>query len=69
MAPYGEFLVSKEQEEYLLKCPDVYDYDETVISPDIGICISPICPVAVIESSEWEELTKGVGDYVEAMVS
>lgn len=63
----GNFEVTKEQGRIFVECPQDYDYDETVSALQKVFGISSICPVAVIESSEWETLTKGVGDYVEAM--
>jgi thiamine biosynthesis protein ThiI len=69
LTPLGDFEVSKEQGRIFIECPESYDYEETVSALTKVFGISSICPVAVIESSEWEELTKGVGDYVEAMYS
>ncbi len=63
----GNYEVSKEQGRIFIECPDTYDYEETVAALQKVFGISSICPVAVIESSEWEELTRGVGNYVEAM--
>lgn len=63
----GEYVVSKEQGRIFVECPESYDYDETVAALQKVFGISSICPVAVIESSEWEILTQGVGDYVERM--
>lgn len=67
LEPLGEYNVSKEQGRIFVECPAEYDYEETVSALVKVFGISSICPVAVIESSEWEALTKGVGDYVEAM--
>ncbi len=67
LAPLGEYQVSKEQGRVFVECPAEYDYEETVDALQKVFGISSICPVAVIESSNWELLTKGVGDYVEAM--
>lgn len=67
LRPLGEYEVSKEQGRIFVECPDGYDYEETVIALKKVFGISSICPVSVIDSSEWEHLTKGVGDYVEAM--
>lgn len=67
LAPLGEYQVSKEQGRVFVECPAEYDYEETVDALQKVFGISSICPVAVIESSDWELLTKGVGDYVEAM--
>ncbi len=63
----GEFTVSKEQGRIFVECPEEYDYEETVSALTKVFGISSICPVAVIESSQWENLTQGVGDYIEAM--
>lgn len=67
LEPLGDFMVSKEQGRIFVECPDNYDYEETVSALTKVFGISSICPVAVIESSQWDDLTKGVGDYVEKM--
>jgi thiamine biosynthesis protein ThiI len=67
LEPLGEYEVSKEQGRIFVQCPDGYDYEEAVAAMKRVFGISSICPVVVIESSEWEDLTKGVGDYVEAV--
>ncbi len=67
LASLGEYEVSKEQGRVFVECPADYDYEETVEALQRVFGISSICPVAVIESSDWEILTRGVGDYVEAM--
>jgi thiamine biosynthesis protein ThiI len=67
LSALGEFEVGKEQGRIFVECPEGYDYDETVSALKKVFGIASICPVAVIESSEWEILTKGVGDYVEMM--
>ncbi len=63
----GEYVVSKEQGRIFVECPEEYDYEETVEALKKVFGVSSICPVAVIESSQWDDLTKGVGDYVEKM--
>ncbi len=63
----GEYTVSKEQGRIFVECPEGYDYEETVTALQRVFGISSFCPVMVIESSEWELLTQGVGDYVEKM--
>ncbi len=65
--PLGEYIVSKEQGRIFVECPEGYDYEETVSALKKVFGIASICPVAVIESSEWDALSKGVGDYVERM--
>lgn len=67
LEPLGEYNVSKEQGRIFIECPQVYDYEETVAALTKVFGVSSICPVAVIESSQWEDLAKGVGDYVETM--
>jgi tRNA uracil 4-sulfurtransferase len=67
LSALGEYEVSKEQGRIFVECPDGYDYEETVAALKKVFGISSICPVAVIDSSDWEILTKGVGDYVEMM--
>lgn len=63
----GYYVVSKEQGRIFVECPDGYDYEETVAALQRVFGISSFCPVVVLESSEWEQLTQGVGDYVEKM--
>ena len=65
--PFGVFKVSKEQGRIFVECPDGYDYEETVDALKKVFGISSICPVVVLDSSKWEDLTSGVGDYIEAM--
>lgn len=65
--PLGEFYVSREQGRIFIECPDHYDYDEAVSALQKVFGVWSICPVAVIENSDWESLTQGVGDYVDAM--
>lgn len=63
----GKYTVYKEQGRIFVKCSDGYDYDETVDALQRVFGISSICPVVIIEDSDWDSLTQGVGDYVEAM--
>lgn len=67
LKPLGEFRVYKEQGRVFVECPKEYDYEETVDALKRVFGISSICPVVMIEDSQWENLTKAVGDYVEAM--
>lgn len=67
LRPLGEYMVSREQGRIFVECPENYDYDETVAAMKRVFGISSICPVVVIDGSDWETLTKGVGDYVEKM--
>lgn len=65
--PLGEYTVSKEQGRIFVECPDIYDYEETVEAIKRVFGISSICPVVVIDSTDWEDLIQGVGSYVESM--
>lgn len=67
LLPLGEFKVFKEQGRIFVECPDDYDYDETVEALKRVFGISSICPVVTVGDSDWETLTKAVGDYVESM--
>ena len=64
--PLGNFAVSREQGRIFVECPEGYDYEETVEAVQKVFGISSICPVVVLDSSDWDDLTRGVGDYVEA---
>jgi len=65
----GEFEVIKEQGRIFIDCPDGYDYEETVAALKMVFGICSICPVVVIDGSEWDKLIQGVGNYVETMFS
>lgn len=61
----GDYLVTKEQGRIYIECPDGYDYEETAEALQRVFGIAQICPVAIIDTIEWEPLMKAVGDYVE----
>lgn len=61
----GDFQVTKEQGRIYIECPDGYDYEETVEALKRVFGIVQICPVAIIDTIEWEPLTEAVGDYIE----
>lgn len=63
----GDYSVSKEQGRIFIECPEGYDYDETVEALKCVFGISSICPVAVIDGTNWDSLEKGVKDYVDTM--
>lgn len=67
LSPLGHYIVSKEQGRIFVECPDSYEYEDTIEALQRVFGISSICPVVVIDSLDWETLTQGVGDYVEAM--
>ncbi len=61
----GNYLVTKEQGRIYIECPDDYDYEETVSALKRVFGIAQICPVMIIDTIEWEPLTKAVGNFVE----
>lgn len=58
------FEVVREQGRLKVLCPDVYDFDEAVACLKTVFGIWEICPAVVIGDASWDNLTKGVGDYV-----
>jgi len=67
LKPLGTFRVFKEQGRVFVECPDDYDYEETVEALKRVFGISSFCPVVTVSDTDWENLTKAVGDYVEVM--
>lgn len=65
LRPLGDYVVTKEQGRIYIECPDDYDYEETVEALKRVFGIASICPVMIVDTIEWEPLTKAVGDYVE----
>lgn len=67
LMPLGSYKVYKEQGRVFIECPEDYDYDETVEALQRVFGISSICPVAVIDSTDWDTILASVADYVDAM--
>ncbi len=65
LARLGEYHVVREQGRIFVECPDGFDYDETVDALKTVFGVWGICPVVVIESTDWEEITTGTGRYIE----
>lgn len=61
----GEFHVSKEQGRIYVEAQSEFDYDEAVERLRNVFGISGFCPVVVIPGTNWEDVKKAVGDYVE----
>ncbi len=61
----GEYHVVREQGRIFVECPDGFDYDETVRMLKTVFGVWGICPVVVIESTDWEAVTEGTGNYIE----
>ncbi len=65
LARLGEYHVVREQGRIFVECPDGFDYDETVDALKTVFGVWGICPVVVIESTDWEKITAGTGRYIE----
>ncbi len=65
LARIGTYHVAREQGRIFVECPDEFDYDETVAALGTVFGVWGICPVVVIESTDWEEITKGTGRYID----
>ncbi|WP_343209616.1 tRNA uracil 4-sulfurtransferase ThiI [Anaerolentibacter hominis] len=61
----GDFSVSKEPGRIFVEVQGDYDYEETVSALTKVFGIASICPVAVIEDKEWENLCVRTAEYVE----
>lgn len=60
----GEFEVTKEQGRIYIEAVSEFDYDEAVAALTRVFGIVHICPVVIIESTDWEDMKKGVAAYV-----
>ncbi len=67
LAPLGEYHVAKEQGRVFVECPEGYDYEDTVKAISKVFGIVGFSPVVILESTEWDDITKKVGDYVDAL--
>jgi len=65
LARIGTYHVVREQGRIFVECPEGFDYDETVAALGTVFGVWGICPVVVIESTNWEDITEGTGRYVE----
>lgn len=63
----GEFQVTKEQGRIYVEAKGMYDYEETIETLKRVFGIWSICPVVIIDTTEWNELTRAVGDYIETV--
>lgn len=61
----GDFLVTKTQGRIYIECPDTYDYDEVVESLKKIFGIAWICPVKIIDSLEFDNIKKSVGEFID----
>ncbi len=61
----GNFEVSREQGRIFVSCPDEYDYDETIAELQKVFGVAGICPVVVVDSTDWDTITAAAIDYVD----
>jgi len=62
----GDFGVRKEQGRIYVEAFADYDYEEVIEALSRVFGIVAICPVVHCEDNSWDNLTKVVGDYIEA---
>ncbi len=61
----GKFEVSREDGRIFVACPEEYDYDETIEELQKVFGVAGICPVVVIDSTDWEVITEEALKYVD----
>lgn len=61
----GNFSVSKEQGRIYVEAQSAFDYDTALDALKRVFGIASICPTMLVESCEWEDITKGCKEYVE----
>ncbi len=62
----GEFEVLREQGRIFVSCPEQYDYEETVKELGKVFGVTGICPVVVIDTTDWDKITEAVLSYVDS---
>ena len=60
----GEFEVIKEQGRIYVEAVTSFDYEEAVDALKRVFGISSICPTMIVDSIEWDDITKGAKEYV-----
>ena len=61
----GAFEVTREQGRIFVSCPEVYDFDETIEELQKVFGVAGICPVVVVESTDWDVITAEALKYVD----
>ena len=61
----GDFEVTREQGRIFVSCPEVYDFDETIEELQKVFGVAGICPVVVVESTDWDVITEEALKYVD----
>ena len=65
----GEFNVSKTQGRVYVECPDIYDYDGAIEALKSVFGIAWICPVKILDSTDFEIIKQSVGEFVDKKYS
>ncbi len=65
LKPLGEYRVTKEQGRVFVECPEDFDYEDTVTALGKVFGIAGYSPVVIIDSIEWDDICKAVGDFVD----
>ncbi len=65
LAKHGNFNVSREQGRIFVECPDDYDYEDTVAELQKVFGVTAICPVVVVDSTDWDTVVKAALEYVD----
>lgn len=60
----GSFHVTKEMGRIYVEALEEYDYEETVEALKCIFGIIAICPVKIVESTEWDVVAKETTDYI-----
>ncbi len=60
----GEFEVVKEQGRIYVEAVTSFDYEEAVDALKRVFGISSICPTMIVDSIEWDDITKAAKEYV-----
>jgi len=61
----GAFEVTREQGRIFVSCPESYDFDETIEELQKVFGVAGICPVVVVESTDWDVITEEALKYVD----
>ena len=61
----GAFEVFREQGRIFVSCPESYDFDETIEELQKVFGVAGICPVVVVESTDWDVITEEALKYVD----
>ncbi|MDF2819594.1 MAG: tRNA 4-thiouridine(8) synthase ThiI [Clostridiales bacterium] len=64
LKPFGDFYVLKEQGRIIVEAHDEFDYDDVIGALTKVFGIVAICPVAVVENNEWENLKNEATAYM-----